>query len=244
MDIHASIVSFMSSKMVFLVMLILMFVHMIVTKWLPTAYLHIYTLLYVRLILAIVVVYLVYIIPYYGILITSVLIVILNEYYSRKSDNMADADDAPVPTGGKGHTRSKYSNYSYAEGPYYQSPPHGHDINARVNTPLATEPDNVNMLINQHNLQVTDVMGGLHGIFVQDSMNPTYLSEDNDVDVAHPANATLTQNLEGAYQGAIPYVSEYDLWNIQNNTVPPLHSGTSVSSLELPFITQDVQLAA
>ena len=81
-------------------------------------------------------------------------------------------------------------------------------------TVLGAVEQNIDMLVNQHSMQTTSVVGGLHGIFNQ--------TEEQKVDAmmrTHPASSTLTQNVEHSYVGDTPYLTEQNLADAQSNLV-------------------------
>ena len=88
------------------------------------------------------------------------------------------------------------------------------NISADADTVLVPEPKDIRLLINQHNMQTTSVVGGLHGIFNQ--------TEEQKLDAmmrTHPASSTLTENMQHSYVGDTEYLTLKNLQDAQSNIV-------------------------
>ena len=217
----------LDNKWVMGIITVALFAHMLATPWMPTVYLAGFSSLAARIVISILVLCLVCVHPYYGILLTSVLVVALNEYNNRSaafqnvsqtlpvSVDMSELDQiymAPL------HTPSQYDKN-------FKLVAESENISANADTVLAKEPTDVRLLINQHNMQNTSLTGGLHGMF--------NLSEDQKISAmmkTHPASNTLTQNVEHSYIGSTPYLTDKNLMDAQNNMVEGIDMNALVSN--------------
>ena len=206
---------------------VLLFAHMIATPWMPTTYLAGFSSLAARIVISVLVLCLVCVHPYYGILLTSILVVALNEYTNRSAAFQNTAEEiVAVPTMGELdaiyhaplHNPKQYDqNFPLAAAPQ--------NISADSDTVLVPEFNDVRKLINQHSMQTTSVVGGLHGIFNQ--------SEEQKMDAmirTHLASSTLTQNVEHSYVGSVSYLTEQNLADAQTNLVGGVDMNSVVSN--------------
>jgi hypothetical protein len=207
---------FLDNKWVMGVLTVALFAHMIATPWMPLSYLAGFSSLAARIVISVLVLLLVCVHPYYGILLTSVLVVALNEYTNRSATfqnvlpgsplnaNISELDriyNAPL------HEMKMYDkNFQLQNAP--------ENISQGAETILGQVEQDVNMLVNQHSMQTTSVVGGLHGIFNQ--------TEEQKVDYmikTHPASNTLTDNVRQNFVGTVPYITDQDLIDAQSNIV-------------------------
>ena len=219
--------STLDNKWVMGIITVLLFAHMIATPWMPTQYLAGFSSLAARIVISVLVLCLVCVHPYYGILLTSVLVVALNEYTNRSAAFQNTSQVIPtVPTMGELdtiyhaplHNPKQYDqNFPLVAAPQ--------NISSDSDTVLVPDSNDVRKLINQHSMQTTSVTGGLHGIFNQ--------SEEQKMDAmmrTHPASSTLTQNVEHSYVGSVPYLTEQNLADAQTNLVGGVDTNAVISN--------------
>ena len=204
--------SILDNKWVMGVLTVALFAHMIATPWMPLSYLAGFSSLAARIVISVLVLCLVCIHPYYGILLTSVLVVALNEYTNRTAAfQNVSRESSPATAMGeldKIYNAPLHNPKDYDTNFAQNAAPN--NISGDADTVLAAESPDIRLLINQHNMQTTSVVGGLHGIFNQ--------TEEQKVDAmmrTHPASSTLTQNVEHSYVGDTPYLTEQNLTDAQ-----------------------------
>lgn len=223
----------LDNKWVLGIITIVLFGHMIATPWMPLNYLSGFNSLAARIVISVMVLVLACIHPYYAILLTSVLVIALNEYNNRSSafqnvmngmngmnNNMNNSNDSELD---KIYKAPLHNPKEYDENfPLVNAPD---NISEEADTVIKPESRDVRLLINQHNSQTTDVTGGLHGIFNQ--------SEDvkiSNMMKMHPSSSTLTDNVAYSYMGETPYLTDDNLNDAQNNLVGGVDANKPLSN--------------
>ena len=132
----------LDNKWVMGIITVALFAHMLATPWMPTVYLAGFSSLAARIVISILVLCLVCVHPYYGILLTSVLVVALNEYTNRAAgfQNVSQ----PLPSN---------SGMSELEG-IYMAPLHTPSQYDK-NFPLVAQPQNISADADTANLPVS-----------------------------------------------------------------------------------------
>lgn len=232
--IHKSISNFFLNSKVQLSITFLILLNIVLIRWMPVKYIHIMSTIWMRIIFAILVAYLVCIHPFYGVALTTLLIVILNQNNNNISGfsigkNINFDDVLNTAEGNYGNSNQKNINQIYHEpifnpNTYHQSfklinspdniSKNSIEIKNKMNNIIDNTEDGelvikeqpTKQLYNQHYNQTTNLqgLGGLHDIFIQPQ---------------HPANNTLTQNIYQKQNGTIPYLNLQNLHDAQNNQV-------------------------
>lgn len=197
---------------------IILFAHMIVTPWLPLSHLKIHTYLITRIIISIIVLLLVCVHPYYAILLISVQVIALNEYTKRSNTqnfkNINNETELNSIYSYPLHDTFQYKNNEL---------PNMENISADADKILELENNDIHLLINQHNMQTTNITGGLHGIFNMDNI------EENKIN-NHPSSNTITQNIHQNYIGIDEYLTDKNLYDAQMNIIEGIDSSITNSN--------------
>jgi hypothetical protein len=221
--------NFLDNKWVLVVLTVLLFGHMIATPWMPLSYLAGFNSLAARIVISILVLVLACVHPYYAILLTSVLVIALNEYNNRRAsfENVMNGSMSSNNSSGMSELEKIYMepvhNKEYTPNfPVVDAP---NNISAEADTVIKPESKDIRMLINQHSSQTTDVTGGLHGIF-----NQTEDAKISNMMKMHPSSSTLTANVKYSYMGDTPYLTEENLNAAQTNLVGGVDANKPLSN--------------